>query len=94
MHVARYFSTRLDPVATTSLQIDRSGVIETILAPVGWTTARIEAWLDWAAVLPSDLPFGTDIALSAADPGLLSGGPASYARRQASWGSGPRTVHG
>jgi ribonucleoside-diphosphate reductase alpha chain len=69
--------------------IERADEITRIIAPRGWTSARVEAWLDWADALPSDYP-AADLppALSAdetVDP-VLGGGPDRYARRAAAWG--------
>jgi ribonucleoside-diphosphate reductase alpha chain len=68
-------------------EVERPGEIAEVLAPRGWTGARVEAWLDWADTLPTDEPPGeVPAALAhAADP-LLAGGPDGYARRLALWG--------
>ena len=68
--------------------IERANELTEVLAPPHWTTARVEAWLDWADDLPGDVPDGTPEALSpeAACEPLLAGGPDRYARRLAAWG--------
>ncbi len=67
--------------------IERAAELAEVAAPPHWTTARVEAWLDWADGLPADLPPATPaaLALEGADP-LLAGGPDRYARRLAAWG--------
>jgi len=68
-------------------EVERPGEIAEVLAPRGWTGARVEAWLDWAETLPSDEPPGAAPATltRAANP-LLAGGPDGHARRLALWG--------
>ena len=68
--------------------VERANELAEVEAPPHWTTARVEAWLDWADSLPSDVPAGTPDSL---DPGaggrrLLAIGPDRYARRLAAWG--------
>ena len=67
--------------------IERAAELAEVAAPPHWTTARVEAWLDWADALPADLPPGAPaaLALEAADP-LLAGSPDRHARRLAAWG--------
>jgi len=68
--------------------VETAGSLAGVLAPKGWPDARVEAWLDWAEALPSDLPGEYPKALAeavAADP-VLGGGPEQYARRIAAWG--------
>ena len=58
-----------------------------VLAPAGWTSAQVEAWMDWAAGLPSDLPSEpAPKGPTRIDPELLGGGPANYAGRLMAWG--------
>ncbi|WP_165187340.1 ribonucleotide reductase [Caulobacter soli] len=54
-------------------EIERADAVIEVLAPEGWTDARVEAWLDWA-----------DGPLDAEAP--LGGGPARYADRVAKAG--------
>ncbi len=70
------------------MQIERGAGVREVVAPKGWTTARIEAWLDWAEAQPTDYP-------GAAAPGLapdtpldptLASGPDRWAHRLAAWG--------
>ncbi len=58
-----------------------------VIAPSGWTGARIEAWLDWGSSLPTDLPPAASAESLGLDEAVLAGGPARYASRQACWGS-------
>ena len=56
--------------------VERASGIAEVLAPVQWTSARIEAWLDWADA--SGVADGSDE--------VLCGGPAAYAQQLASQG--------
>ena len=47
--------------------VERPGEILDVLAPAGWTSAQIEAWLDWSDALPATRP-SDDLA------GALAGG--------------------
>ena len=38
------------------MQVERTRATASVLAPQGWTGARVEAWLDWAQNLPTDYP--------------------------------------
>jgi len=55
-----------------------------VLAPKGWSDARVEAWVDWSATLPRDLQ--TDARALIHDDPLLGGGPALFASRAATAG--------
>src|SRR5215469_6700850 len=67
--------------------VERAAELAEVLAPPHWTTARVEAWLDWADALPDDLPPDTppELGLHSAHA-LLASGPDRYARRLAAWG--------
>jgi len=69
--------------------IERAAEIVQVACPPGWTSTRVEAWLDWAASLPRDFPRADLPAAltpeSPLDP-LLGGGTDGYARRLAAWG--------
>ncbi|MDR3512280.1 MAG: ribonucleotide reductase, partial [Caulobacteraceae bacterium] len=70
-------------------RIERAGAVSQTLAPADWTSARIEAWLDWAEASPLDLPDDLGAQLDEIDPplaALLNGGPAAYAQRLAAAG--------
>ncbi len=76
-----------DGIEVALQEVERAGEVVNVLAPVGWTSARVEAWLDWADSLPSDYP-AVDLPDSLARPAkpLLGGGPDGHARRLAAWG--------
>ncbi len=66
-------------------RIERAGAVIETLAPADWTSARIEAWLDWADETPLDLC--ADLSeIEPALAALLNGGPAAYAQRLAARG--------
>ncbi len=74
-------------------ELERADRFVQTVAPASWSTARIEAWLDWSAGLARDFPDGGDDALAPtslayddAEETVLDGGPALYARRLAAWG--------
>ena len=69
-------------------ELERADRFVQTLAPASWSTARIEAWLDWSAGLARDFPDSQDAALAYddAEEAVLDGGPALYARRLAVWG--------
>ncbi|WP_269716864.1 TSCPD domain-containing protein [Caulobacter sp. NIBR2454] len=69
--------------------VETADALAGVLAPKSWPDARVQAWLDWAAQLPHDLPHAdTPKALIAESPtgALLAGGPDRYARRLAAFG--------
>jgi ribonucleoside-diphosphate reductase alpha chain len=88
MRIERRFAKR--PAVEAELRtVETANALTGVVAPKGWTDARVEAWLDWAALEPKDFP-DLDLrnALAAdagADP-LLGGGPELIARRIAAWG--------
>ncbi|HXV00285.1 MAG TPA: ribonucleotide reductase [Caulobacteraceae bacterium] len=64
-------------------RVERAGDVAEVIAPRGWTSPRVEAWLDWADALPDDEPTcGPKAPLAA----VLHGGPDRHARRLAAWG--------
>ena len=42
------FAARAERVAMETRTVERAACVQTVLAPAGWSDARIEAWLDWA----------------------------------------------
>jgi len=86
----RFSSRFADSAALVALEprvLERPDRIRTVLAPAGWPSVRIEAWLDWADGLPGDLPNLAPEALTAPlHPELLDGGPGRWAARLAAWG--------
>ena len=64
--------------------VERPDGVASTIVPSGWTDARIEAWLDWAASLPADLPRLSDGA--AAPSPVLDGAVDRWAGRLAAWG--------
>ena len=77
------------PLELVVRRIERADRLEDVVAPRHWTSARIEAWLDWADGLARDFPrMDLPEALqpqAPCDP-LLGTGPDRYARRAAAWG--------
>ncbi|MHB8528868.1 MAG: TSCPD domain-containing protein [Caulobacteraceae bacterium] len=79
--------------ATDIRSVERPNGFVDLLAPTGWTAARVEAWLDWGETLPGDWPpegpgegRASQLALRAPLRPLLAQGPDRYARRLAAWG--------
>ena len=82
------FSPRFHAL-TRELRLERraveraNGVVDVVI-PSGWTDARVEAWLDWADALPTDLPRLSEIAASPSP--VLGGAIDRWAGRLAAWG--------
>ena len=77
------------PLEFVVRRIERADRLEEVAAPRHWTSARIEAWLDWADGLARDFPrMDLPEALQPQAPydPLLGTGPDRYARRAAAWG--------
>jgi ribonucleoside-diphosphate reductase alpha chain len=67
--------------------IERAGRVVEVAAPQSWTSARVEAWLDWGDAVPRDWPAAArPAALARPDNPWLGGGPDRWARRLAAWG--------
>src|ERR1700690_3643434 len=88
MRLEPRFSAAPLPFAPEIRWVERAAELAEVAAPPSWTTARVEAWLDWADSLPLDAPAGTPptLALEVGIDPLLAGGPDRYARRLAAWG--------
>ena len=71
------------PVSTGSMEIrliERPGVVADPLCPAAWTSARVEAWLDWNDAAPIGLDVAPDLdRLPDETLMALDGGPALYA---------------
>ncbi len=84
------FERRLSRGARAEVElrtVETAGSLVGVLAPKGWTDARVEAWLDWAEALPSGLPDGDfPKALANAPDPILAEGPGRYANRIAALG--------
>jgi len=65
--------------------IERQGEWLGVTAPDCWTTARIDAWLDWGATLPQELPAGTQPLTPQTDAPLL-GLFHTFSHRLGAWG--------
>ena len=78
-----------DVLETATRTVERPGGLCEVLAPRDWTSAQVEAWLDWGDALaarepPASLP--ASIVAPAAFAGLLDGALERYARRLTAWG--------
>ena len=74
-------------VALDLREIEGPDSITDVLAPSDWSSVRVEAWLDWASSLASDLPAeDCPPELSRTDHPVLGGAFSAYARRLARWG--------
>lgn len=74
---------------TAMRTVERPDCIVEVLAPADWTSARIEAWLDWAERQPTALPHlePPEILRAGEDePQLLDGALRRYADRISAWG--------
>jgi ribonucleoside-diphosphate reductase alpha chain len=69
--------------------VERAATVTETLAPTDWTSARVEAWLDWAQAVHRDPSGDLEADLTDIDPALaalLDGGPAAYAQHLAAHG--------
>ena len=86
------FARRLAKAESPAVElrtVETATALTGVLAPKGWTDARVEAWLDWAFSLPADLPAGDlppGLLAETSEDGLLGGGPGRHARRIAALG--------
>ncbi len=87
MRFDRRFTSDALPFETEVRWVERANELAEVVTPRHWTTARVEAWLDWADGLPTDAPAAETVQPTerTLDP-LLSGGPDRYASRLAAWG--------
>ena len=87
MRFELYSAFLADGVTVALQEVERAGEIAHVLAPTGWTSARVEAWLDWSEGLPTDFPPVDlpEVIVRPANP-LLAGGPDGHARRLTAWG--------
>ncbi|WP_240623381.1 TSCPD domain-containing protein [Brevundimonas lutea] len=88
--IALRFAPRLATVAMEARAVERPGAIVTVTAPTAWTSARIEAWLDWAATLAADLPPGATQWPETADP--LAAALDRWSHRLAAWATALNVV--
>ncbi|MFI4934465.1 MAG: hypothetical protein ACHP7N_07590, partial [Caulobacterales bacterium] len=88
MRFDRRFADSEPPIEAEIRWVERANELAEVLAPRAWTTARVEAWLDWADGLPGDFPRDAPESLGpeAAPHPLLAGGPERHARRLSAWG--------
>lgn len=87
------FERRLAKAAGPELELrtlEGAGVISGVLAPRDWTTARVQAWLDWSDQQPEQSAVDPDLpnvlTSPVANPGLLAGGPSRLAQTLAERG--------
>ena len=85
MRIKARFSHLAAHVALDSRAIERSDDVTWTLAPADWTDVRVEAWLDWADNLPTDLPHGC-APLDDDHEAWLGGAADLWAHRLAAWG--------
>ena len=80
---------RFAPLAATlALEprcVERPGVVSPTLAPADWSDVRIEAWLDWADALPTDL-LQDAASLDEDHSAWLNGAADRWAHRLGAWG--------
>ncbi len=82
MRFSPRFASSVERPGTLAMRVGEcNGRAMEALAPVRWTQAQLDAWLEWAAALPA--PPADDQAAVATDPveAFLGGAPARYAQR-------------
>jgi ribonucleoside-diphosphate reductase alpha chain len=75
------FETRFAETAGPTVEVravERPAEVVAVVAPIAWTDARIEAWLDWTETETGDRWFADAV---------LGGGPGAYAQRLAGRGA-------
>ncbi|MGH7021861.1 MAG: TSCPD domain-containing protein, partial [Brevundimonas sp.] len=85
MRIKPRFAPLAATVALDPRLIERPGVMTPTLAPADWSDARVEAWLDWAESLPTDLPENA-VALDEDHAAWLGGAADRWAHRLGAWG--------
>ena len=75
-------------VVCEAREIERADRVIRVVAPAGWSDARVEAWLDWHDQSPDDWPRleGAPARASAAGPPVLDGALDRWSARLAAWG--------
>lgn len=75
-------------VVCEAREIERADRVIRVMAPAGWSDARVEAWLDWHDQSPEDWPRleGAPSRTAAAGPPVLDGALDRWAARLAAWG--------
>ncbi|NBW14010.1 MAG: hypothetical protein EBR82_39030, partial [Caulobacteraceae bacterium] len=85
----RFASRFIEPaslIATGPRWVERSDSVVEMIAPDGWSDARVEAWMDWADGLPQDLPTGMAAETVSLGLEVLGGRISGWAARLAVWG--------
>ena len=85
MRIKPRFAPLAATVALDPRLIERPGVMTPTLAPVDWSDARVETWLDWAEGLPTDLP-EDNVAPDEDHTAWLGGAADAWAQRLGAWG--------
>ncbi len=67
-------------------QIERADSLAEVLAPVNWSSARVEAWLDWTDAQPSSGKLPPDLMRGGERAEALDGGPFRWAAGLAAQG--------
>ncbi|WGM30923.1 TSCPD domain-containing protein [Brevundimonas sp. NIBR11] len=75
-------------VVCEARELERADRVVRVMAPVGWSDARVEAWLDWSGGSPDDWPRfdGVSNRPPAVGPAILDGALDRWAARLAAWG--------
>lgn len=76
----------ITPSDLESRVVERCGTFIEVICPRDMPSAQVEAWLDWADSLNSDLPSGTWMRQGDADSDAFGGATADYAHRLSQWG--------
>ncbi|HEV7226895.1 TSCPD domain-containing protein [Brevundimonas sp.] len=62
-------------------EVERGSGIEAVLAPMDWTTARLESWLDWAEAPEGDVIGGIELRLRSLGADAVSAADLALAAR-------------
>lgn len=89
MRFTPFLTDLADAVACDTRELERADRVVEVIAPVDWSDARVEAWLDWADRSPADLPRLEGSAGRSGEDhetAVLDGMLERWADRLAAWG--------
>jgi ribonucleoside-diphosphate reductase alpha chain len=88
MRFTPFLTDLVGSIACDTRELERADRVVEVMAPVDWSDARVEAWLDWADRLPADWPRldGTGSRSETEANAVLDGALGRWAGRLAAWG--------
>jgi ribonucleoside-diphosphate reductase alpha chain len=87
MRFERWFAESARSVTLDLRELERIDTVASVCAPVDWTDARVESWLDWLEAAPTDRPDSDEPWTTSADRHpAFDGRLSDFADRLAHWG--------